>query len=134
MKQVLTNHSLVRFLELTSTGVIWGITDVTRVGFDPQSRGCGADMISIAPFNILHSKMYENVLHNFNASKTVCAFITKFITTLSSLLMKRRLPSSVRIIRLSWQYHFSEVVEAAWKVFLNICYILIYFGKPYLLL
>ena len=38
MKQVLAtfiNHSRVHFLEPTSTGVIWGIMVVTRVGFEP---------------------------------------------------------------------------------------------------
>ena len=40
------NHSLVRFLEPTSTGVIWGIMVVTCVGFEPtMSRLRGRHLI-----------------------------------------------------------------------------------------
>ena len=43
------NHSRVRLLEPNSTGVIWGIMVMTRVGFDPsnlRSRGCEAATLS----------------------------------------------------------------------------------------
>ena len=51
-KQVLAtyiNHSRVRFLEQTSTGVVWGNMVVTRVGFEPTIPRLRGDTLSIRP-------------------------------------------------------------------------------------
>ena len=75
VKQVLKiylNHSRVRFLEATSTGVIRENMIVTLVWVtNPRCQGCGADTLSLRPMLTLMIKILAS-LNNCFYFNTVC--------------------------------------------------------------